>query len=53
LALHHTGKPKTLKETKNWTDIDYAYSGLGSSELVNWARAVMVLKPLDPGVRIP
>jgi len=30
----------------NWTAIDFAYSGIGSSELVNWARAVMVLNPM-------
>jgi RecA-family ATPase len=45
VGVHHTGKPKAQKDTKHWTAIDYAYSGLGSSELVNWARAVMVVKP--------
>lgn len=46
IGVHHTGKPKSVKETANWTAIDYAYSGLGSSEMVNWARAVMVVKPV-------
>jgi RecA-family ATPase len=46
IGIHHTGKPKTTKEMANWTAIDFAYSGIGSSELVNWARAVMVMNPL-------
>lgn len=50
IGVHHTGKPKGAKETKGWTAIDWAYSGLGSSELVNWARAVMLLRPLGDGL---
>ena len=46
-GVHHTGKPKAARDTANWTAIDWAYSGLGSSELVNWARAVMVLCPIS------
>lgn len=49
-AAHHTGKPKRQQDMKGWTAIDYAYSGIGSSELVNWARAVMVLVPLGDNV---
>lgn len=49
IGVHHTGKPKSANETKGWTAIDWAYSGLGSSELVNWARAVMMLRPLGEG----
>jgi RecA-family ATPase len=49
-GVHHTGKPKSAKETANWTAVDYAYAGLGSSEMVNWARAVMFLKPHGNGV---
>jgi hypothetical protein len=45
IGVHHTGKPKTEKGQQPMTVIDYAYSGLGSSDLVNWARAVMVLVP--------
>lgn len=47
IGVHHTGKPPGAKITAHWTAIDYAYAGLGSSELVNWARAVMFLKPVD------
>jgi len=46
IGVHHTGKPKSARETMNWTELDYAYSGIGSSELVNWARAVLSLRPV-------
>lgn len=39
LLVHHTGKPPKEK-VKN---ADLSYSGLGSSEIVNWPRAVSVL----------
>lgn len=45
IGVHHTGKPKAARDVAQWTAIDHAYSGIGSSELVNWARAVMVLVP--------
>ena len=42
--IHHTGKPRTdTKATANWGANEWAYAGLGSSALTNWARAVMVL----------
>ena len=46
ISVHHTGKPprrdgKEVPQTLN----DMAYAGIGSSELVNWARAVMLLQP--------
>jgi hypothetical protein len=42
--LHHTGKPsKDPKATDHWTASDLAYSGLGSSALVNWSRETAVL----------
>lgn len=47
IGVHHTGKPKNVKETASWTAIDWAYAGIGSSELVNWARAVMFLRPVE------
>lgn len=45
--LHHTGKPKAKDEAANATVSDLAYSGIGSSELVNWAREVAVLRRTD------
>lgn len=45
--LHHTGKPKAREEAAGATVSDLAYSGLGSSELVNWSREVAVLRRTD------
>ncbi len=47
VILHHTGKPVKdgSKSTKGWNESDFSYMGLGSSELVNWARAVSVIVP--------
>ena len=43
-AVHHTGKPpKDSRALAGWNSHDYSYLGLGSSELVNWARSVAVL----------
>lgn len=42
---HHTGKPASdVKSRKHWNEGDFAYIGLGSSELTNWARAIAVLQ---------
>jgi len=47
MMLHHTGKPSNdPKSRSNWTDHDFSYAAFGSSELVNWARAVNVLRSL-------
>jgi hypothetical protein len=43
IGAHHMGKPKDPKVTRGWSILDYAYAGIGSSELVNWARAVSVV----------
>lgn len=48
IAAHHTGKPPRdngrggKPQAQSLTDL--AYAGIGSSELVNWARAVMLLQ---------
>lgn len=47
IAAHHTGKPPRVEgkgkpQAQSLTDL--AYAGIGSSELVNWARAVMLLQ---------
>ena len=42
---HHTGKPQSdSKGRAHWNTNDFAYVGLGSSELTNWARAIAVLQ---------
>lgn len=46
IVVHHTGKPPSdAKSRSHWSPSDFAYLGLGSSELTNWARAVSVLMP--------
>lgn len=50
MLLHHTGKPSTDPKAKaHWTDHDFSYAAFGSSELVNWARAVNVLRSMGGG----
>jgi hypothetical protein len=49
--VHHTGKPPgDAKARQKWTDTDFSYIGLGSSELTNWARACLYLESLDDGI---
>ena len=42
--VHHEGKPKPKEVTDGQTISDMAYSGLGSSELVNWARSIINIR---------
>jgi hypothetical protein len=51
MMVHHTGKPPgDAKARQKWTDTDFSYIGLGSSELTNWARACLYLESLDDGI---
>lgn len=52
LGMHHTGKPKvdTRRKGRPLTAIEQAYEGLGSSELVNWARLVMNIRECGDGI---
>lgn len=45
MMLHHTGKPSkdAAKNQKSWSARDFSYLGIGSSELSNWARAIICL----------
>jgi phage/plasmid primase-like uncharacterized protein len=45
MMLHHTGKPSkdAKKSQKSWSARDFSYMGIGSSELSNWARAIICL----------
>ena len=45
IVAHHFPKPKG-KDSQPESVADLAYSGMGSSELTNWAREVCVLKEL-------
>jgi hypothetical protein len=49
IGAHHTGKPKGQNESRNQTIYDKAYAGIGSSELVNWARAVTIIEAKNDG----
>jgi len=47
ISAHHTGKPvRSDHRGPAPTIYDQAYAGLGASELVNWARAIMILQPV-------
>jgi hypothetical protein len=43
---HHT--PKTSnRNTDDWKANDWMYAGAGSAALTNWARAILVIDPID------
>ena len=45
MIMHHTPKPSTDPKSKSgWNRTDMSYSAAGSSELVNWARAITILR---------
>lgn len=46
ILLHHTNKPSQGKEKAEWQAGDFAYLGSGTSELANWARAVIALRSI-------
>ena len=41
---HHTPKV-TNRDTSNWRASDWMYSGAGSADVTNWARAILVIDP--------
>ena len=45
MLLHHTGKPAkdAKKSQSSWNSRDFNYLGIGSSELSNWARAIITV----------
>lgn len=47
LLVHHTNKvPSNAKDRRAWLDTNSAaYAGAGGAELVNWARAILTLRP--------
>ena len=46
VVLHHTNKPTTGTEKRQWQAGDFAYLGAGSADLANWARAVVAIRSL-------
>ena len=50
LIVHHTGKPPKDDQVRaSFKSGDMSYLGLGSSDMTNWARAVLVLTQNDTG----
>ena len=46
IIITHTNKPPTGREKPSWQAGDFAYSGTGSAEWANWARAVLALRSI-------
>jgi hypothetical protein len=44
--IHHGAKPSRGGEKSSWAAGDFAYSGAGSSEWANWARAMLLLRSI-------
>jgi len=44
VVVHHTNKPPSGKEKPNWRNGELAYTGSGSAEWANWARAVLAIQ---------
>lgn len=44
-ALNHHTPKTTNRNTSDWKPSDWMYSGAGSADLTNWARAVLVIEP--------
>jgi hypothetical protein len=44
IIVHHTGKPPKERAKSGWSNGDHAYAGIGSSDITNWARFVLVLE---------
>jgi hypothetical protein len=44
IVNHHTPKV-TNRDTSNWRASDWMYSGAGSADVTNWARAILVIDP--------
>lgn len=47
MVVHHTPKPITGKAVADKKWHEFMYDAAGSAELVNWARAVITLKPTE------
>jgi len=47
MIVHHTPKPITGKGVADKKWHEFMYDAAGSAELVNWARAIITIKPTD------
>ncbi|HMP33276.1 MAG TPA: AAA family ATPase [Kiritimatiellia bacterium] len=52
IFVHHTPKTNFRESTGKWSTVDWAYAGGGAADLTNWARAVLVVDPvnIDEGI---
>lgn len=50
ICVAHTSKPSNQNTTYRKTPTEDVYSAIGSVEWANWARAILVLKPLGGGM---
>jgi hypothetical protein len=51
ILIAHTSKPANLRNgQQNRTPLDDVYAALGSVEWANWARGIVVLKPMGGGM---
>lgn len=46
VLVHHTNKPPTGKEKREWSGNELSYLGSGSAEWANWPRAVLAIRSL-------
>ncbi len=44
IIAHHVNKPPSSAQKPNWSTSEMAYLGSGSSDLANWARAILALR---------
>lgn len=44
--VHHTNKPPSGEQRRDWQGGEYAYIGSGSSEWANWARAILTIRQI-------
>ena len=51
IVLHHTGKPPKEKNN-SWVAGQFSYAGLGTSEITNWARGILVMEAVGKHFRL-
>lgn len=44
--VHHTNKPPTGEQKREWQGGEFAYLGAGSAEWANWARATLTIRQI-------
>lgn len=45
ILMHHTPKQSANRDTSKNRTVDWMYSGAGSHDIVNWARAIIAIEP--------